>query len=98
MNVSLTPQLEALVRRKIETGPYNNATEVVQEALKVLDERDRAALLKAALAVGDEQFARAEVTTWTPNTLAALIREADEEDRQGVPIRDDVQPPARSHR
>lgn len=92
MNVSLTPRLEALVRQKVETGMYNNASEVVREALRLLEERDRIGRLRAALATGDEQYARGEVTTWTPDTLAQLQREADEEDRLGVPIRDEVQP------
>ena len=94
MNVSLTPQLEALVRQKVESGLYNNASEVVREALRLLEERDRLNRLKAALAIGDEQYARGEVTTWTVDTLDQLKREADEEDRQGLPIRDEVQPPA----
>ena len=41
MNVSLTPRLEALVRRKVESGLYNSASEVVREALRLLEERDR---------------------------------------------------------
>ena len=41
MNVSLTPQLEQLVRNKVETGLYNSASEVVREALRLLEERDR---------------------------------------------------------
>lgn len=92
MNVSLTPRLEALVRQKVETGLYNNASEVVREALRLLEERDRISRLRSALAIGDAQYARGEVTTWTPDTLTQLQREADEEDRLGVPIRDEVQP------
>lgn len=34
MNVSLTPTLEKYVRRKVETGLYNTASEVVREALR----------------------------------------------------------------
>ncbi|MBI4739281.1 type II toxin-antitoxin system ParD family antitoxin [Candidatus Woesearchaeota archaeon] len=41
MNVSLTPQLEELVKRKVDTGLYNSASEVVREALRLLDEHDR---------------------------------------------------------
>ena len=41
MHVSLTPQLEELVRRKVESGLYNSASEVVREALRLLGERDR---------------------------------------------------------
>lgn len=40
MNVSLTPQLEEFVRRKVESGLYNNASEVIREGLRLLIERD----------------------------------------------------------
>jgi antitoxin ParD1/3/4 len=40
MNVSLTPQLEEYVRRKVETGLYNNASEVIREGLRLMVERD----------------------------------------------------------
>jgi antitoxin ParD1/3/4 len=42
MNVSLGPELEALIRRKVEMGRYASASEVLREALSLLDQRDRA--------------------------------------------------------
>ena len=41
MNVSLTPQLEELVKRKVESGLYGSASEVMREALRLLEEHDR---------------------------------------------------------
>jgi antitoxin ParD1/3/4 len=41
MNVSLTPELEKFVSAKVETGRYNSASEVVREALRLLEERDQ---------------------------------------------------------
>ena len=41
MNVSLTPPLEELVRRKVASGMYNSASEVVREALRLLDQQDQ---------------------------------------------------------
>jgi Arc/MetJ-type ribon-helix-helix transcriptional regulator len=34
MNVSLTPELERYVRAKVKSGYYNNASEVIREALR----------------------------------------------------------------
>lgn len=34
MNVSLTPELERYVKAKVKSGYYNNASEVVREALR----------------------------------------------------------------
>ena len=41
MDVSLTPELERMVHRKVQTGQYNSASEVVQEALRLMEERDQ---------------------------------------------------------
>ncbi len=41
MNVSLTPELETLVNQKVKTGLYNSASEVVREALRLLEEQDQ---------------------------------------------------------
>jgi antitoxin ParD1/3/4 len=41
MNVNLTPQLEELVRSKVASGLYNNASEVIREALRLMEARDR---------------------------------------------------------
>ncbi len=41
MNISLTPQLEELVKRKVASGLYSSASEVMREALRLLEERDR---------------------------------------------------------
>jgi antitoxin ParD1/3/4 len=41
MNVNLTPQLEELVRSKVNSGMYTSASEVVREALRLMDEQDR---------------------------------------------------------
>ena len=46
MNVNLTPQLEALVKQKVASGLYSSASEVVREALRLMEEQDRIRALK----------------------------------------------------
>lgn len=92
MNVELPPRFEALVREKVASGLYDDASAVVQDALRLLDERYRLDRLRAAIAVGDAQVARGEVVDWTPDFVERLKAEADEEDRLGLPIDDDVIP------
>lgn len=41
MNVNLTPQLEELVRSKVASGLYTSASEVVREALRLMEAEDR---------------------------------------------------------
>lgn len=36
MNVSLTPELEKMIREKVSSGLYNSSSEVVREALRLL--------------------------------------------------------------
>lgn len=68
MNISLTPALEKLVQQKVRSGLYNNASEVIREALRLMKETDeihRAKLkkLKAALAAGESDVASGRFTT-----------------------------------
>jgi antitoxin ParD1/3/4 len=49
MNVSLTPELEELIQSKVATGMYNNASEVIREALRLLKDHDQLKQLKTQL-------------------------------------------------
>ncbi len=67
MNFSLTPSLEQFVRNRANSGDYNNASEVVREAIRLfkLVEEQRALKLerlRAAIDKGDEALARGEFT------------------------------------
>jgi antitoxin ParD1/3/4 len=48
MNVSLTAELEKFVSTKVESGRYNSASEVVREALRLLEEHDNARSVQLA--------------------------------------------------
>ena len=40
MNINLAPQLESMVREKVSAGRYTAASEVVREALRLMEEQD----------------------------------------------------------
>jgi antitoxin ParD1/3/4 len=68
MHVSLTPKLEELIREKVESGLYNNASEVVREALRLMQEHDEVRRLKLErlreeLAKGEADLAAGRITT-----------------------------------
>jgi len=88
MTVTLTPQLEALVRQKVEAGFYRTADEVIAEALNLLDERDRLRRPRATLAEGEQ----GEGIPYTPELLEEIDREVDERVRRGDTPRADVCP------
>lgn len=60
MNVSRTPKFEGFVKAKVKNGDYNNASEVVREALRLLQREEealqerKAARLRKALRAGLE--------------------------------------------
>lgn len=42
MSISLTPNQERFIQKKLQAGKYNSVEEVLEIALKLLDEYDRA--------------------------------------------------------
>ena len=46
MNVNLSPQLEDMVRQKVTSGLYTSASEVVREALRLMEEKDQLRAIK----------------------------------------------------
>ena len=93
MNVQLDEQTEALIQQRIEHGRYRDPNEVVKEAIRQLDERDRRLEeLRAALAVGEEQIARGEMVEWTPQLAATILEEASQAMRSGKQPKSDVVP------
>ena len=65
MKILLTKELEQLIQDKVKSGRYLSESEVVGEALRLLDERDRLqearlAELKAKIRQGIEELDRGE--------------------------------------
>lgn len=46
MHVSLTPELEELVKEKVASGLYSNASAVIREALRLMHQQDAVYKLK----------------------------------------------------
>jgi antitoxin ParD1/3/4 len=53
MNVSITDRLAGYVRKKVKSGRYNNASEVVREALRRMEDEDERAVRLARPAAED---------------------------------------------
>jgi len=53
MNISITDHLAGYVRARVKRGRYNNASEVVREALRRMEEDDQRALRIAAPTIED---------------------------------------------
>ncbi len=71
MNVNLTPQLEDMIKRKVASGLYNSASEVVREALRLMDEQDRLRAIKLEQLRQDirEGLASGDPTPWNSDEI-----------------------------
>jgi len=71
MNINLTPQLEDMVRQKVSSGLYTSASEVVREALRLMDEKDRLRAVKLDQLRQDirEGLDSGTATSWSPQDL-----------------------------
>lgn len=92
MSVVLPPQVEHRIRHWIETGRYTTVDEALEAAVRFLDEHDRLARLRAAIADGDAQIARGEGVELTPAVWDEIERDADDAERQKIPLNPDVCP------
>ncbi|HIG26333.1 MAG TPA: type II toxin-antitoxin system ParD family antitoxin [Verrucomicrobiales bacterium] len=61
MHISLTPELEKVVKQKVESGLYNNASEIIREALRLsLKQEAENDWLKREAAIGYAQLEAGE--------------------------------------
>ncbi len=81
MHISLTDALTQYVRDKVSGGLYNNASEVVREALRHQINADAvdAARLDALRAEIDKGWDQADAGTFTTFDLAKINAELDDE-------------------
>ena len=79
MNVSLTRELEELVNQRVATGKYQSASEVVREALRLLEQRDairqaRLERLRGELRRGQQQVEAGGVLPFSAREVKAAAR------------------------
>lgn len=79
MHVSLTPELENMIKMKVSSGLYNNASEVMREALRKMytdDEVQRMKFerLRDALAMGMEDIKLGRTSKISVDELLAELK------------------------
>jgi len=80
MNVSITDRLVDYVRNKVESGRYNNASEVVRDALRRMEDEEARELRIAAPAADDIV---ADLTRLELESIRARVREGIEQMERG---------------
>ena len=80
MNISINQQNQELIRRKVESGNYGSPDEVLNTALRLLDERDKKLdSLRRDVRLGLDQLERGEYFEYSDETLDQLFNELEAE-------------------
>lgn len=76
MHISLTPELEAIVKEKVTSGLYNDPSEVIREALRFMKTNEelinqmKLDHLRSKLAEGEQDLAEGRYTELKPEQLS----------------------------
>jgi putative addiction module CopG family antidote len=92
LTAPLTPEIEEMIRRTVESGRFADEREVVLEALRVFDEQERLQRLGEALAIGLEQIERGEEAEYTLELLEQIDQAASRQFKAGKVPKSDVVP------
>ncbi len=73
MNVNLSPKLEAMVKAKVASGRYTSASEVVCEALRLMERQDQLKELQLEQLRQEIQngLTSGEPISWNPEAIRA---------------------------
>ena len=92
MHIDLPPQLEAMIQDQVASGRYLDAAHVIEEALRVLQERDDLRRLRAAIRVGFDQLEQGLGVPYTPELHDQMLESALKRARAGERPHPDVLP------
>jgi antitoxin ParD1/3/4 len=88
MNVNLSPQLEAMVKAKVASGRTTSASEVVREALRLMEQQDQLRLwqfeqlrrdIQDGLASGEAQSRPKGAAAWGSMPIQGWACEPNDE-------------------
>ena len=93
MVIHVTPEIEADIRQRVESGEYADESEVEKKALRTLEVQEwRIRDIRDSIEEGMAAFERGEFVELTPAVLDEIDREVDELVRSGALPKPDVCP------
>jgi len=93
MHINLSAEMEQYIQRKVATGFYSNASEVVRDAIRRMREEDeKLEAMRAAVRRGDEQLDRGEGADYAPELLVKITEKAFTNATHGKQVNPDVTP------
>jgi antitoxin ParD1/3/4 len=85
MTVEIPPEHEQFVKAAIARGQFTSETQVVSEALRLLEERDRQAdFLRREMLIGVEELDRGEYVEYDDVSLKEFLEQVKAEGRQAL--------------
>jgi antitoxin ParD1/3/4 len=90
MNIYFGEHFDKFVRDQIATGRYANASEVVRDGVRRLEDDLKLQELRRLIARAEEDIANGNTSEWTPELKEQIRQQAIEASRQGRPIPDHV--------
>ena len=82
MHISLTPELETRVKQKVASGYYNNASEVIRDALRFWEKNEelvqhmKLEMLKERLSIGAKQAKQGKFVVQSVSEIVSEVRNA----------------------
>jgi antitoxin ParD1/3/4 len=93
MSITVPADLEERIREKVESGQYDDPSDVIRTAMRLLDKRDqRLQELRASIQEGLAAIERGEGKELTSELMEEISREASKRARLGVVPKPDVCP------
>jgi putative addiction module CopG family antidote len=91
MTVQLSPQIEATIEHLVASGQYADAGDVIEKAVRLLEEREHERFLRLQALVR-EGLESGEGVELTPELMDEIEREAEEAYQRGEKPSPDVCP------
>ena len=91
MQITLPPEAQAIIDRKLASGEFATEEEIITSALFTLDLADRVpSVPQEMVADALEQIKRGQTVAWTDDFMERASTRARENARRGKPVSDDV--------
>lgn len=95
MHIAISDPLQKFIQSKVNSGDYNNASEVIRSAIRRMKEEDnqkKYEQLAAELFIGFKQIEEGDVVEYTPELIEQLKKSAQENIKSKIPVKDSVKP------
>jgi putative addiction module CopG family antidote len=90
MQITLPPEIQAIIEHEIQSGRYATAEEVVVEAVRHLQDATTPSVPDEWLVEARAQADRGETVPWTDDFMERAAQRAREKSAQGHQVRDDI--------